>query len=64
MWPNPQETADLVTFTEEIYNGKLIICAVSSSFHKVYWPENARKLEYTVFSKAVTKKAPAPEPLF
>ena len=22
MWPNPQETADLVTFTEEILNGK------------------------------------------
>ena len=23
MWPHPQETADLVTFTEEILNGKL-----------------------------------------
>ena len=23
MWPNPQETADLVTCTEEIFNGKL-----------------------------------------
>ena len=23
MWPNPKETADLVTFTEEICNGKL-----------------------------------------
>ena len=23
MWPNPQETADFVTFTEEIRNGKL-----------------------------------------
>ena len=23
MWPNPQETADLGTFTEEILNGKL-----------------------------------------
>ena len=23
MWPNPQEIADLVTFTEEILNGKL-----------------------------------------
>ena len=22
MWPNPQETANLVTFTEEILNGK------------------------------------------
>ena len=23
MWPNSQETLDLVTFTEEIFNGKL-----------------------------------------
>ena len=23
MWPNPQKTADLVTYTEEILNGKL-----------------------------------------
>ena len=23
MWPNPPETADSVTFTEEIVNGKL-----------------------------------------
>ena len=23
MWPNPQETADLVTFTEKILNAKL-----------------------------------------
>ena len=28
MWPNPQKTADLVTFTEEILNGKLHFCAV------------------------------------
>ena len=30
MWPNPQETADLVTFTEEIPNGKLhFLCSVT-----------------------------------
>ena len=29
MWTNPQETADLVTFTEEILNGKLhIFCSI------------------------------------
>ena len=29
MWPNPQETADLVTFTEEILNGKLhFLCSI------------------------------------
>ena len=27
MWPNPQFPADLVTFTEEILNGKLDFCA-------------------------------------
>ena len=31
MWPNPPETADLVTFTEEILNGKLhFLCNVSN----------------------------------
>ena len=29
MWPNPQFPADLVTFTEEILNGKLhFLCSV------------------------------------
>ena len=32
MGPNPQEIADLVTFTEEIINGKLIFCAVSNIY--------------------------------
>ena len=33
MWPNLQETADLVTFTEEILNGKLrFFCSDTSSF--------------------------------
>ena len=32
MWPNPLETADLVTFTEEILNGKLYFL---SSFHRM-----------------------------
>ena len=31
MWPNMQKTADLVTFTEEILNGKLF-CAVMLAF--------------------------------
>ena len=29
MWPNPHETADLVTFTEQILDGKLHFCAVN-----------------------------------
>ena len=29
MWPNPQSPADLVTFTEKIFNGKLhFFCSV------------------------------------
>ena len=29
MWPNPQETADFVTFTEKMLNGKLyFLCSV------------------------------------
>ena len=29
MWPNPQETADLVTFTEEILDGELYVSCSS-----------------------------------
>ena len=33
MWPNPQETADLVTFIEEIFNGKLhLLCNVKCTW--------------------------------
>ena len=28
--PDPQETAELVTFTEEILNGNFIFCAVNT----------------------------------
>ena len=32
MWPDPQETEDLVTFTKEILNGKLqFLCSVMRS---------------------------------
>ena len=36
MWPNPQKTADLVTFTEKILNGKLQCFSLMScnSFEK------------------------------
>ena len=35
MWSNPLETADLVTFTEEILNGKLhFLCIKNSVFFK------------------------------
>ena len=36
MWPNPQETADLVTITEEILNGKLrFLCGENKNESKL-----------------------------
>ena len=32
MWPNPQQTVDLVTFTEEILNGELHFFVCSASY--------------------------------
>ena len=48
MWPNPQFPGNLVTFTEEILNGKLhFLCSGRSlksvRFHKDYSPESFRK---------------------
>ena len=31
MWKNPQETEDLVTFTEEILNQNFIFCALQNA---------------------------------
>ena len=47
MWPNPQETTDLVKFTEEILNGK---------FHFfVQWNNNFRlRLTLTVERQILT----------
>ena len=42
MWPNPQGTADLVTFTEEILNGKLHFLCVK--FLKISALKVAQKL--------------------
>ena len=56
MWPNPQETADLVTYTEEILNWKLnLLCSATLPWQAVanhvlnsalldsvlYWTDNA-----------------------
>ena len=40
MWPNLQETADLVTFTEESLNGKLLFSAVETLEKGVKWKQN------------------------
>ena len=31
MWPDPQETVDLVTFTEELINGKVHFLCTGNS---------------------------------
>ena len=54
MWPNPLETADLVTFTEEILNGKLHffvqwhIWMTISEVEKVYFKSIKQALYYLV----------------
>ena len=37
MWPNPQEIADLVTFTEWIFNGKLqFLCSDRQTSNRAF----------------------------
>ena len=49
MWPNPQETADLVTFTEEILNEKLhLLCSVISCLSRNLFGKNS-KINYLCF---------------
>ena len=51
MWPNPQGAADLVTFTEEIFNERLhFLCSVSLPKHN-----NSKQIpsqQYLIFSKS------------
>ena len=50
MWSNPQKTAYLVTFTEEILNGKLdFLCSEPNLAAKITsWKSEANKLVLTV----------------
>ena len=52
MQPDPQETADLVTFTEEILNGKLRFLAV---FAALRWLKSFIKRGHKVFFKVFFK---------
>ena len=48
MWQNPQENADLVTFTGEILNGKLdFLC----SAYNIYSPDNGHTYCKKFYSK-------------
>ena len=52
MWPNPQETADLVTFTEKIFNGKLrFLCNVAA--RSKWTKQNIILPKETIFRKYV-----------
>ena len=54
MWPNPQETPDLVTFTAEILNGKLnFILSVKVVFEEVV--KLALALKLAKIMKAISK---------
>ena len=54
MWPNPQKTVDLVTFTEEILNGKLnFLCSVT--IRKCY-QGHANPLSYGCLLMTILKK--------
>ena len=50
MWPNPQETTDLVTFTEEILNGKLhFLC--SWFWRPVHWIGAPERIFYAYLKR-------------
>ena len=47
MRPNSQETVDLITFTEEILNGKLhFLCSVDWGIRQYQFPRNDSSLEH------------------
>ena len=55
MWPNPQETADLVSFTEEIPNGKLqFLCSdiTEYSVRNIFIKRSSRRWDMKTSSKS------------
>ena len=61
MWPNPQFSADLITFTEEILNGKFhLLCStcIFSSNNAVAhnWAEKkTKKPHHKLFTQTTSK---------
>ena len=56
MWPNPQETGDLVTFTEEIVNGKLHFLCSDSYFHEKSTTYKRNNFLYNIVISVLKKK--------
>ena len=49
MWPNTQENADLITFTEEILNGKLHFSAVQNKMKSSKYEKKFNNFVYFAF---------------
>ena len=60
MWPNSQETTDLVTFTEKIFNGKLhFLCSVCRLCWEEVFFQNVEKssgLKLTILIRTMLKE--------
>ena len=54
MWPNPQVTADLVKFTEEILNGKLLFLCSTVIWEQVLWFSDSSDLARRKIFKDMT----------
>ena len=53
MWPNPQEPADLVTFIEDIHNGKLhFLC---SEIYNIQHKVDMKLLNYEIINYEIIK---------
>ena len=56
MWPNPRETADLVTVTEEILNSKLhFLCSVVSPLTVSRWLGSIKEFDSNFQSGILNK---------
>ena len=61
MWPNPQETADLVTFTKEILNGKFhflySVIGLHGGIKWEYWSEMRSRIVVSERKKALFRNS-------
>ena len=49
MWPNPQETVEMATFTEEILNRKLhFLCSDMWEYSRIFYAVNCMKVKKVV----------------
>ena len=64
MWPNLQQTADLVTFTEEIFNGKLhFLCSAGSRIPSEFF-KNTVFIDYNHAIASVCSQQTTPAKVF